>query len=515
VSEVFDLLVVGGGINGVGIARDAAGRGLSVLLCEKGDLAGATSSASSKLIHGGLRYLEQGDLRLVREGLAEREVLLRMAPHLVRPLSFVLPQGEGSRPAWLVRAGLFLYDRLGGARSLPGARSVSLQTDLLGAPLRDAVRTGFTYTDCRTDDARLTIATARDAAIRGAEILSHAELTMAHRDGAMWRAALRDAKGATREVAARILVNATGPWVLDVLARAGLAARATLRLVKGSHIVVPRLYEGQHAYLLQNDDRRVVFVIPFERDFSLIGTTEQPFGGDPAAAKITAEEADYLCRAVRRSFRAAPTTADVVWSYAGVRPLYEDRARNAAAVSRDYVFDLDSTGAPALSIFGGKLTTFRRLAEHALARLARYLPEAGPPWTASSKLPGAEGLPDGGVTALAAELRCEHPYLAEATADRLARSYGSDVRQILGDAGSATDLGRDFGHGLSEAELRWLVEKEWARNAEDVLWRRTKLGLRASPAEVHEIANYLAGFSRPAPSPAVAAGAPAGRTTYR
>ena len=514
-SEAFDLLVVGGGINGVGIARDAAGRGLSVLLCEKGDLAGATSSASSKLIHGGLRYLEHGDFRLVREGLAEREVLLRMAPHLVRPLSFVLPQGEGSRPAWLVRTGLFLYDRLGGARSLPGARSVSLQTDPLGAPLRDTVRSGFVYTDCRTDDSRLTIATARDAAVRGAEIRPRTELVAAHRDGAVWRSALRDEEGATREIVARILVNAAGPWVLDVLARAGLSARAALRLVKGSHIVVPRLYDGEHAYLLQNDYRRIVFVIPFERVFSLIGTTELAFSGDPAAAEITAAEIAYLCRAVGRWFRAPPRPADVVWSYAGVRPLYADGARNAAAVTRDYFFDLDNAGAPALSIFGGKLTTYRRLAEHALARLAPHLPDAGPAWTAHSVLPGGEGIPENGIAALSADLRREYPFLTDATADRLARSYGTDARQILVKSRTAADLGHDFGHGLSEAELRWLVEHEWARTAEDVLWRRTKLGLHVTPAEAQSIAEYLAGITQSARPPAAAATLPAERTAYR
>ncbi len=508
-SETIDLLVVGGGINGVGLARDAAGRGLGVLLCEKGDLAGATSSASSKLIHGGLRYLEHGDLRLVREGLAEREILLRMAPHLVQPLSFVLPQGEGSRPAWLVRAGLFLYDRLGGARSLPGARSVSFQTDLLGAPLRHTVQSGFVYTELRTDDARLTIATARDATERGAEILPRTALVTARRDSALWRATLRAEDGTTREIAARILVNAAGPWVLDVLGRAGLPARATLRLVKGSHIVVPRLYDGEHAYLLQNDDRRIVFVIPFERDFSLIGTTELPFAGDPGQARISAEELAYLCRAVGRWFRMPPTPTSVVWSFAGVRPLYEDRARNAASVSREYVFDLDTAGAPALSIFGGKLTTYRRLAEHALARLAPYLPNAGPPWTANSVFPGGEDLPAGGLAALAAELCRDSAFLDKATAERLARSYGSEARHLL-DNGP----GRDFGQGLSEAELRWLVDKEWARTAEDVLWRRTKLGLRATPDDVRAIASYLADV-RPAPFRAAAADFPAGRTAYR
>jgi len=494
VSEVRDLLIVGGGINGVAVARDAAGRGLSVLLCEKGDLAGATSSASSKLIHGGLRYLEHGQFHLVREGLAEREVLLRMAPHLVHPLRFVLPQGPGARPRWMVRAALYLYDRLGGARTLLGSEAVELRRDPLGAPLRDSARFGFAYSDCRTDDARLTIVTARDAAFRRAEIATRTALVAARRDAGIWRAVLRDGNGASREVAARILVNAAGPWVLDVLGRAGLSTRARLRLVKGSHIVVPELYAGDHAYLLQNDDRRIVFVMPFERDYSLIGTTELPFAGDPAEAQITPEEVAYLCRAVARWFEAPPRPDDVVWSYAGVRPLYEDDARSAASVSRDYVFDLDVDGAaaPALSIFGGKLTTHRRLAEHALARLAPYLPAGGPPWTAGSALPGGEVLPAGGVAALAADLARRYPFLATANAARLAQGYGTTAYDILGDAKGAAALGRDFGQGLSEVELRWLIDREWARTAEDVLWRRTKLGLAATLEEVRKLTEYLA-----------------------
>ena len=508
-SEHYDLLVVGGGINGVAIARDAAGRGLRVLLCEKGDLAGATSSASSKLVHGGLRYLEHGDFRLVRESLAEREVLLRMAPHLVRPMSFVLPQGLGSRPRWMVRAGLFLYDRLGGARSLPGARALDLRHDPLGAPLR-APGAGFVYADCRVDDARLTVATARDAAERGALILTRTALAAARRNAVHWQATLRTEDGAMHEIGARVLVNASGPWVLDVLRLAGLSSGVALRLVKGSHIVVPRLYPGDHAYLLQNDDRRIVFVIPFEQEFSLIGTTELPSTGDPAAAVVTKEEVAYLCRAVVRWFGNPPSASDVVWRYTGVRPLYEDRARSASAVTRDYVFDLDTAGAPVLSIFGGKLTTHRRLAEHALARLAPHLPEAGPAWTAQSLLPGGEDLPAGGVTALAIELARDHPGLDAATAERLAQSYGGEARQILGGP-----PGRDFGHGLCEAEMRWLIEREWVRTADDVLWRRTKLGLVMTAAEAQRVAAFLARVKPPAAFPAAAASAPAGQTAYR
>jgi glycerol-3-phosphate dehydrogenase len=446
-SEILDLLIVGGGINGVGIARDAAGRGLTVLLCERGDLAGATSSASSKMIHGGLRYLEHGAFRLVRESLAEREVLLRIAPHLVRPMRFVLPHGPGLRPRWMLHLGLFLYDRLGGARTLPGSASVDLRDGDLGAPLCDAVTDGFVYSDCVVDDARLVVANARDAARHGAEILTRTALVSASRDGGVWRAVLRAEDGARREAAARILVNAAGPWVPDVLRRAGLVSRARLRLDKGTHIVVKRLYSHDHAYLLQNDDRRVVFAIPFERDYTLIGTTELPASAPPAEAPAP-EEVAYLCRAVGRWFKQVPGPKDVVWQFSGLRPLYDDGAKTASAASRDYVFELDVAGAPALSVFGGKLTTYRRLAEQAMARLAAHLPDAGPPWTANAALPSDE---------------------------------------------FAASTGGEFAPGLGKAEVEWLRREEWARTADDILWRRSKLGLAASPEQQTALAKYLSG----------------------
>ena len=486
-SEVFDLLVVGGGINGVGIARDAAGRGLKVLLCERGDLAGATSSASSKLVHGGLRYLEHYAFRLVRESLVEREILLRMAPHLVRPTRFVLPHGPGARPRWLIRAGLFLYDRIGGARSLPASRSLDLRHEPAGAPLIAAARHGFSYSDCRVDDARLVVVTARDAALRGADIRTRTTVVGARRDGGVWRAVLREEGGIRQQAAARILVNTAGPWVAEVARFAGIAGKARLRLVKGSHIVVPRLFEHDHAYIFQNADNRVLFAIPYEHDFTLIGTTDLPFAGDPATAGISSEEIAYLCGVVGRWFRRPPAPADIVWSYAGVRPLYDDGTADAAAVTRDYVFELDAQAAPALSVFGGKLTTYRRLAEHALDRLAPFLPAPAPPWTAASVLPGGEGLPPGGTVALAALLRREQPALDAATATRLAGAYGSDARTIL-----AAGPGADLGLGFSEAELRWLVEREWARTPEDVLWRRGKLGLAAGPVMAAAVAAGLA-----------------------
>jgi glycerol-3-phosphate dehydrogenase len=448
-SEIVDLLIVGGGINGVGIARDAAGRGLKVLLCDKGDLAGSTSSASSKMIHGGLRYLEQGAFRLVRESLAEREVLLRIAPHLVRPMRFVLPHGPGLRPRWMLRTGLFLYDRLGGARSLPGSAAVDLRArgvdSPLAAPLRDEVTSGFVYSDCVVDDARLTVANARDAAQHGAEILPRTELVAARRDGGIWRATLRGEDGRDREVAARVLVNVAGPWVPEVLRRAGLASRARLRLDKGSHIVVPRLYLHDHAYLLQNDDRRVVFAIPYERNYTLIGTTEVAAAA-PAVEPPSREEIAYLCRAVGRWFKRAPEPSEIVWRYSGLRPLYDDGSRSVSATSRDYVFEVDEAGPPAMSVFGGKLTTYRRLAEQALARLAAHLPRAGMPWTQASPLPSDNFLaPTGG----------------------------------------------EFAPGLGKAEVEWLMREEWARTADDILWRRSKLGLVATPEQKAALERYL------------------------
>jgi glycerol-3-phosphate dehydrogenase len=452
-TEIVDLLVVGGGINGVGIARDASGRGLKVLLCEKGDLAGATSSASSKMIHGGLRYLEHGAFRLVRESLAEREVLLRTAPHLVRPMRFVLPHGPGLRPRWVLRAGLFFYDRLGGARSLPASASIDLRDGPLAAPLRDGVKGGFVYSDCVVDDARLVVANARDAAQHGAEILTRTALQSASRDGDIWRALLQNEEGVRREVAARILVNVAGPWVTEVLRRAGLTSRAGLRLDKGSHIVVPKLYPHDHAYLLQNDDKRVVFVIPYEHDYTLIGTTELAVD-NPDSPQVTRKEVSYLCRAVGRWFKREPEPADIVWRYSGVRPLYDDGARSASAASRDYVLELDEAGAPALSVFGGKLTTYRRLAEHAMARLASHLPGMGPPWTHQAMLP-----------------------------DDDARLGASDETE--------------FAPGLGRAEVEFLVRDEWARTADDILWRRTKLGLAASPEQKAALSAYLGAEERP------------------
>ena len=489
---IVDLLIVGGGINGAGIARDAAGRGLSVLLVERGDLAGATSSASSKLIHGGLRYLEFGEFRLVREALVEREVLMRMAPHLIHPAEFVLPHDRSLRPRWMLRLGLLLYDHLGGRERLPPSRRIDPRRDALGVPLRPDISAAFVYSDCQTDDARLVIANARDAARRGARVARGVEFVSARRAGALWRVELRGPDGARSEIEARALVNAGGPWAMEIARRAGVEhGRAALRLVKGSHIVVPRLYEGAQAYMLQNDDRRIVFVLPFERDFTLIGTTEAPFEGDPAVVDCTEEEATYLCRAVSRWFARAVSPSSILWRYAGVRPLYEDHAASASAVTRDYVLlrDGEAPAAPMLSVLGGKITTYRRLAEHALERLA--LPCTGGAWTARAPLPGGV-LAGSSVEATTAALRSSYSWLDAAAADQLLRRYGSEAATVLGDARRAEDLGEAFGAGLTAREVDWLRREEWAQSADDILWRRTKLGLRLAAAERGLLEEYLA-----------------------
>ncbi len=497
-AETYDLLVVGGGINGVGIARDAAGRGLSVLLVEQDDLAAHTSSESSKLIHGGLRYLEYFEFRLVREALMEREVLWRAAPHIIHPLTFVLPHAPGMRPVWMIRLGLFLYDHLGGRERLPGSRGVVLGPGTpLGEPLRPEFTRGFTYSDCYVDDARLVVLNAMDAAERGATVRTRTRCTAARRENGLWRAELAAADGTTHTVAARALVNATGPWVSRFLQEAARAdTRNRVRLVKGSHIVVPRLYEGDHAYILQNDDRRVVFVIPFEGAFSLIGTTDIPFEGDPARLAISEEEIDYLCRAVGRYFRPPVRRRDIVWSYAGVRPLYDDASKDPSAVTRDYVFDLDlAEGAPLLSVFGGKITTFRKLAEHAVARLQKALAFEARPWTAAAPLPGGD-FEAGDFARYVDGFRRRFAWLPEALATRLARAYGRRAETWLADARSLADLGRDFGAGLYEREVAYLHEREWARSARDVLWRRSKLGLFAGEDTVAALEDWFAARSR-------------------
>ena len=476
--RAYDLLVVGGGINGVGIARDAAGRGLSVCLCEKDDLASHTSSWSSKLIHGGLRYLEQYEFRLVRESLREREVLLRSAPHLIQPLTFVLPHAPAMRPAWMIRLGLLLYDRLGKRELLPGSGSIDLASAPEGAPLKASFTRGFTYGDAFVDDSRLVVTNAIDAADRGAVILTRTPCTAARRLADRWEVVLEGPNGRS-EVTARALVNATGPWVSSFIGKElGLPKPSRVRLVKGSHIVVSRLFEHDRAYILQNEDRRIVFAIPFMGRFTLIGTTDVDHEGEIDAPRITPEETAYLCEAVNRYFRCEIGPADVVWSYAGVRPLHDDASGNPSTVTRDYVLDLEAPGdgAPLLSVLGGKLTTYRRLAEQALAKLQPVLGFTAGAWTAAATLPGGD-LPAGGLPELVRTLEREYPWLDGTMLKRLARAYGTRAEWILGDARSLLDLGREIAPRLFEAELDYLVRHEWARTAEDVLWRRSKLGL--------------------------------------
>ena len=475
---MYDLLIIGGGINGAGIARDAAGRGLGVCLVEQDDLAGHTSAASTKLIHGGLRYLEYYEFRLVREALAERERLLAIAPHIVWPMRFVLPMAPGMRPAWMIRLGLFLYDHIGGRKTLPGSRAIRLAGTGDGAGLNATAGRGFVYSDCWVEDSRLVVLNAMDAAERGASIRTRTRLVSAHREAGAWHATL-SSDGEETTVQARMLVNAAGPWVGQVLSGAlGQNTAARTRLVKGSHIVVPRLYEGEHAYLLQNPDKRVIFVIPYERDFSLIGTTDLPWTQEAGPVAISPEEIVYLCDAVSRWFTKPVTPADMVWSYAGVRPLHDDGAESASAVTRDYVLELDAPegAAPALSIYGGKITTYRRLAEAALAKLG----VPGASWTGTAALPGGD-IPGGGFAAFAADLAAAYPFLPPATAHRLARAYGTRATTLLGQAASLADLGEDFGGGLSQAELTYLTTHEFARTPQDVLWRRSKLGLHTPP----------------------------------
>ena len=486
----FDLAVIGGGINGTGIARDAAGRGLKVVLVEQDDLASGTSSKSSKLIHGGLRYLEHGELRLVHAALREREVLLRMAPHLVRPLRFVLPLNEARRSPLLLRFGLFVYDWIGRRQILPKTRELDLVTDEAGEPLRRTFHHAYEYSDCIGDDARLVVLNAVDAAERGAVIRTRTRCVFAER-GDTWRLVL-NARGQRDVVTVRAVINAAGAWVeglAETLLRRDVKRR--LRLDKGSHIVVRRLYDHDRAYILQAADGRVVFAIPFERDFTLIGTTDQNFLGDPAAVAPSAAEIDYLCSAVNDYFRRSIAAADVVWAYAGVRALYDNRARKPQDIGRDYTLILDKRlgEAPLLSIYGGKITTYRRLAEDALGRMSRFFPRSQP-WTAQSTLPGGDFSYDG-LDALIERTQRNWPFITADHARRLTRAYGTRVANVLKTASKPDDLGMRFGADLTVAEVRYLMTKEWAETADDVLWRRSKLGLRFSPTEKAALDQFM------------------------
>ncbi len=487
----FDLAIIGGGINGTGIAREAAGRGVSVLLLEQNDLGSGTSSASTKLIHGGLRYLEQYDFSLVRKSLIEREVLLRVAPHIVRPMRFVLPHHDGMRPAWMLRLGLFIYDRLGGRSILPATRVLELSRDPVGVPLKRRLRLAFEYSDCWVDDARLVVLNAIDAAERGAVIRPRTRLVSAERKGRQWRLAL-DVSGRDEVVTARALVNAAGPWV-GLVAENVLNSRPPpgIRLVKGSHIVVPRMFEHDRAYVFQHVDGRIIFAIPYERAFTLIGTTDETFVGDLSSVNATPREVEYLCRAVNRYVCKPISGADVVWTYAGVRPLYDEAEKRAADLRRDYVLALDAPSgqAPVLNVYGGKITTYRRLAETALRELA-FFSAADRAWTASAPLPGGD-FPMGGVEPLIADARVKWPFLAENHVRRLVQAYGTRIARVLGAARTLENLGRSFGGDLTEAEVRYLMQEEWAETADDILWRRTKLGLHLSSAEKAALACFM------------------------
>ncbi|MFZ5509038.1 MAG: glycerol-3-phosphate dehydrogenase [Pseudomonadota bacterium] len=493
----YDLVVVGGGINGAGIARDAAGRGLSVLLCEKDDLAQHTSSASTKLIHGGLRYLERYQFSLVRKALGEREVLLRAAPHIIRPLRFVLPHDRGQRPAWLIRAGLFLYDHLARRQLLPGCEAIDLRRHVAGGPLRPGFAKGFVYSDAWVDDARLVVLVARDAAERGAHIHPRTACVAARRAAGRWRVTLREQGGGQWEVSGRALVNAGGPWVAQVLQQViGLPVPREVRLVKGSHIVVPRLFDHAYAYIFQNPDRRIIFAIPFEDEYTLIGTTDVDYGGDPQQVAIDEQETRYLCAMASRYFARAIGPGDVVWSYSGVRPLLDHESPDPAGVTRDYALELDRAGAPLLSVFGGKITTFRKLAEEALDKLLPVLGGGRGSWTAGAPLPGGD-LPDADTEAFIARLRQRHPWLPEKLARRYGRAYGTRAELLLGGARSLQDLGAEIVPGLYEAEAGYLVAQEWARSAEDILWRRSKLGLHLPPSAVQQLDAWLAAQACP------------------
>jgi glycerol-3-phosphate dehydrogenase len=481
----YDIAIVGGGVNGCGIARDAAGRGLKVLLCEKDDLASATSSASTKLVHGGLRYLEHYEFRLVREALIEREVLLRMAPHIIWPLRFVLPHHKGLRPAWLIRLGLFLYDHLGGRKILPPTRGLDLRRDPAGVPLTQSFTKGFEYSDCWVEDSRLVVLNARDAAERGAEVRTQTRCLSAKREKGLWRLLLETGAGARQEITARSLVNASGPWVSTFLTEGlGVNAADRVRLVKGSHIIVPRLFDHERCYIFQNSDGRIIFAIPYEQDFTLIGTTDEDYQGDPGEVAISGQEIDYLLASLNAYLKKPVERGNIVATYSGVRPLYDDGASAAQEATRDYVLKLENGEgqAPLLNIFGGKITTYRRLAEAALEKLGPALGGIEGPWTAEARLPGGD-FPWDGAEALTDRLAASHPGLDRKHLRRLVRAYGTRAERILEGVGGKEDLGRCFGADLFEREVAYLMDQEWARRARDVLWRRSKLALRFSEEE--------------------------------
>ena len=485
-----DLVVIGGGINGAGIARDAAGRGLSVILCEKDDLAQGTSSRSGKLIHGGLRYLEYYEFRLVREALIEREVLLAAAPHIVWPMRFVLPHSPEQRPAWMVRLGLFLYDHLGGRKKLPGCRNIDLIRDPEGQPIKESYKRAFEYSDCWVDDARLVVLNALDARERGATVLTRTAATSARRVDKNWEIEFTDAEGEQSKVRSRAIANAAGPWVEDVIGRVtGANAARRVRLVKGSHIIVPKFWAGPQAYLFQNSDKRVIFVNPYEGDMALIGTTDIPYDGRPEDVAIDNQEVNYLIAAVNRYLKTPLTPEDVVHRFSGVRPLYDDSAANPSAVTRDYVFDVDGSP-PMLSVFGGKITTYRKLAEHALEKLKPLFPQMKPAWTGGSALPGGD-MANADFQGFLADFGRRHPWLPEDLAHHYGRLYGTRADRVIADASDMDGLGRHFGGQLYEREIAYLCAEEWAVTPEDILERRTKHGLHLTGHQRGAVRSFM------------------------
>jgi glycerol-3-phosphate dehydrogenase len=487
--KIYDLAVIGGGINGVGIAADASGRGLSVFLCEKDDLASHTSSASSKLIHGGLRYLEHKEFRLVREALAEREVLLAKAPHIIRPMRFIMPHRPHLRPAWLIRTGLFFYDHLGKREKLLGSNNVYFKED---SPLNSAITRGFEYSDCAVDDARLVVLNAMHAREKGADIVTRTRCLSARRDGQYWVVDLENEHGQF-QIKAKVLVNAAGPWVAQFIKQdLELKSPYGIRLIQGSHIIVPKLYEGDKAFIMQNDDRRIVFAIPYLDQYTMIGTTDREYQGDPAQVQITQAETDYLLEVSNAHFKKQLTQADVIWTFAGVRPLCDDESDNPSAITRDYTLALSQENdeqAPLLSVFGGKLTTYRKLAESAMQQLKAFFPEMKGSWTATEALPGGENMES--VEQLMREIRAQVTDASEALVKRWASAYGSRIWNILGEKSSVEQLGQHFGQGLYAREVDYLCTAEWVTTCQDVLWRRSKLGLNFTKKETEALDAYL------------------------
>jgi len=494
-SPVYDILIIGGGINGCGIARDAVGRGLSVYLCEQHDLAQGTSSTSTKLIHGGLRYLEYYEFRLVRESLTEREVLLKSAPHIIWPLRFILPHHKGLRPAWLIRLGLFLYDHIGGRKILPATSTVDLTKDETGSSLKGDYQKGFEYSDCWVEDSRLVVLNAMDAAERGAVVETRSRCVAAKRHNGHWQVTLEDiTTGQHKTVTAKSLINASGPW-MD-LTLAGIEHRhgkEQIRMIKGSHIIVAKLFDHSKAYIFQNSDGRIIFAIPYENNrYTLIGTTDVSFHGDPDLVEISAEETEYLCAAANEYFTTDISPEDVISSYSGIRPLFDDGTSDAKAITRDYVLKLDEEQgkAPLLSIYGGKITTYRKLAESVLEKLTDYFPHMTKPWTASASLPGGD-FPHSGFDLQVRTLRDDCPALGADHARRLVRHYGSRAQAMTSAITNPEDMGKHFGANLYEFEVRYLIEQEWAKSAADVLWRRTKLGLEFSAEQQQNLENWM------------------------